>query len=164
MILIYRPYDVGDFIETGSVKGNVKSMNLVSTTVLTIDHQTLIIPNNKIWGDVINNLTAQKVRRIDMTFGVSYDEDFAQVEQVLSEIVEAHPLTLAKPDCLVKVHELAEYSVIFIVRPWVKTVNYWPVYWDLTRAVIDRFDQEGINIPFPQRDVNLYKNNVKKLS
>ena len=164
MILIYRPYDVGDFIETGSVKGNVKSMNLVSTTVLTIDHQTLIIPNNKIWGDVINNLTAQKVRRIDMTFGVSYDENFAQVEQVLSEIVEAHPLTLAKPDCLVKVHELAEYSVIFIVRPWVKTVNYWPVYWDLTRAVIDRFDQEGINIPFPQRDVNLYKNNDKKLS
>jgi small conductance mechanosensitive channel len=99
-----------------------------------------------------------------MTFGVSYDENFAQVEQVLSEIVEAHPLTLAKPDCLVKVHELAEYSVIFIVRPWVKTVNYWPVYWDLTRAVIDRFDQEGINIPFPQRDVNLYKNNDKKLS
>jgi small conductance mechanosensitive channel len=164
MILIYRPYDVGDFIETGSVKGNVKSMNLVSTTMLTIDHQTLIIPNNKIWGDVINNLTAQKVRRIDMTFGVSYDEDFAQVEKVLNDIVAAHPLTLTKPDCLVKVHELGEYSVNFIVRPWVKTENYWPVYWDLTRTVIDRFGEEEINIPFPQRDVNLYQNGDKRLS
>jgi small conductance mechanosensitive channel len=164
MILVYRPYDVGDFIETGAVKGNVKSMNLVSTTMLTIDHQTLIIPNNKIWGDVINNITAQKVRRVDMKFGVAYNQDIVKVEKILLDIVANHPLTLSDPPCLVKVHELGEYSIIFIVRPWVKTEDYWPVYWDLTRAVIDRFDQEGIKIPFPQRDVNLYQDTEKNLS
>ena len=164
MILVYRPYDVGDFIETGSVKGNVNSMNLVSTTILTIDHQTLIIPNNKIWGDVINNITAQKVRRVDMKFGVGYNQDIVKVEKILLDIVASHQSTLADPPCLVKVHELGEYSVIFIVRPWVKTEDYWPVYWDITRAVIDRFDQEGIKIPFPQRDVNLYQDTEKNLS
>jgi small conductance mechanosensitive channel len=163
MILVYRPYDVGDFIETGAVKGNVESMNLVSTTVLTIDHQTLIIPNNKIWGDVINNLTAQKMRRVDMTYAVGYDADLVQVENILMDIVENHPLTLPEPACLVKVHELGEYSVNFIVRPWVKTPDYWPVYWDLTRAIKDRFDQAGIKIPFPQSDVNLYQNSEKSL-
>ncbi|MFQ3323274.1 MAG: small conductance mechanosensitive channel [Pseudomonadales bacterium] len=163
MILVYRPYDVGDFIETGAVKGNVNSMNLVSTTVLTIDHQTLIIPNNKIWGDVINNITAQKVRRVDMTFGVGYNQDIVRIENILADIIENHPSTLSEPECLVKVHELGEYSVNFIVRPWVKTEDYWPVYWDITRAVIDRFDQEGIKIPFPQRDVNLYQNREKGL-
>jgi small conductance mechanosensitive channel len=164
MILVYRPYDVGDFIETGSVKGNVKSMNLVSTTMLTIDHQTLIIPNNKIWGDVINNITAQKLRRVDMKFGVGYNQDIVKVETVLLDIVANHQSTLADPPCLVKVHELGEYSIIFIVRPWVKTADYWPVYWDITRAVIDRFDQEGIKIPFPQRDVNLYQDTENNLS
>lgn len=164
MILVYRPYDVGDFIETGAVKGNVNSMNLVSTTILTIDHQTLIIPNNKIWGDVINNITAQKVRRVDMKFGVGYNQDIVRIENILLDIVANHPLTLSDPACLVKVHELGEYSINFIVRPWVKTEDYWPVYWDITRAVIDRFDQEGIKIPFPQRDVNLYQDTEKSLS
>ena len=164
MILVYRPYDVGDFIETGSVQGNVKSMNLVSTTMLTIDHQTLIIPNNKIWGDVINNITAQKLRRVDMKFGVGYNQDIVKVEKVLLDIVANHQSTLADPPCLVKVHELGEYSIIFVVRPWVKTADYWPVYWDITRAVIDRFDQEGIKIPFPQRDINLYQDTENNLS
>ncbi|MFT4633162.1 MAG: small conductance mechanosensitive channel [Candidatus Pseudothioglobus sp.] len=161
MILVYQPYDVGDFIETGAVKGNVESMNLVSTTVLTVDHQTLIIPNNKIWGDVINNLTAQKVRRVDMTYAVGYDADLARVEVIILDIVKHHPLTLPEPECLVKVHELGEYSVKFIVRPWVKTPDYWPVYWDLTRSIKDRFDQEGIKFPFPQSDINLYQNGNK---
>lgn len=160
MILIYRPFDVGDMIETGSVKGNVRSMNLVSTTILTIDHQTLVIPNNKIWGDVINNLTAQKLRRVDMLFGVGYSENTARVDTILNDILDQHPLVLDKPERLVKLHTLGESSVDFIVRPWVKTDDYWDVYWDITRAVKDRFDEEGISIPFPQRDVHLYKHSI----
>lgn len=161
MILIYRPFDVGDMIETGSVKGNVNSMNLVSTTILTIDHQTLVIPNNKIWGDVINNLTAQKLRRVDMLFGVAYSENSAQVEKILNDILDQHPLVLDKPERLVKLHNLGESSVDFIVRPWVETEHYWDVYWDVTRAVKDRFDETGISIPFPQRDVHLYQHGAK---
>lgn len=160
MILIYRPFDVGDMIKTGSVKGNVRSMNLVSTTVLTIDHQTLVIPNNKIWGDVINNLTAQKLRRVDMLFGVGYAENTARVDAILNDILDQHPLVLDKPERLVKLHALGESSVDFIVRPWVKTDDYWDVYWDITRSVKDRFDEEGISIPFPQRDVHLYQHNA----
>lgn len=160
MILIYRPYDVGDMIKTGSVTGNVRSMNLVSTTVLTIDHQTLVIPNNKIWGDVINNLTAQKLRRVDMLFGVGYAENTARVDAILNDILDQHPLVLDKPERLVKLHALGESSVDFIVRPWVKTDDYWEVYWDITRSVKDRFDEEGISIPFPQRDVHLYQHNA----
>lgn len=160
MILIYRPFDVGDMIKTGSVTGNVRSMNLVTTTVLTIDHQTLVIPNNKIWGDVINNLTAQTLRRVDMLFGVGYSENTARVDAVLNDILDQHPLVLDKPERLVKLHTLGESSVDFIVRPWVKTDDYWDVYWDITRAVKDRFDEEGISIPFPQRDVHLYKHSM----
>lgn len=160
MILIYRPFDVGDMIKTGTVTGNVRSMNLVTTTILTIDHQTLVIPNNKIWGDVINNLTAQKLRRVDMLFGVAYSENSARVEAILNNILDQHPLVLDKPERMVKLHALGESSVDFIVRPWVKTDDYWDVYWDITRAVKDRFDEEGISIPFPQRDVHLYKHSV----
>tara|TARA_B100000809_G_C15136740_1_gene530954 strand:+ start:2205 stop:3908 length:1704 start_codon:yes stop_codon:yes gene_type:complete len=157
MILIYRPFDVGDMIKTGSATGNVRSMNLVSTTVLTIDHQTLVIPNNKIWGDVINNLTAQKLRRVDMNFSVSYSENTARVDAILNDILDQHPLVLNKPEGLVKLHTLGDSSVDFIVRPWVNTGDYWNVYWDITRAVKDRFDEENIRIPFPQRDVHLYQ-------
>ena len=160
MILIHRPFDVDDMIKTGSVTGNVRSMNLVSTTVLTIDHQTLVIPNNKIWGDVINNLTAQKLRRVDMIFKVSYSENTARVDAILNDILNQHSLVLNNPEALVKLHDLGDSSVDFIVRPWVNTVDYWTVYWDITRAVKDRFDEEGISIPFPQRDVHLYQHSA----
>jgi len=157
MILVYRPFDVGDMVEVGGVSGSVKSMSLVSTTILTIDHQTLVVPNNKIWGDVINNLTAQKIRRVDMTFGVGYSENIARVEAVFVDILAQHPLILSSPEPLIKVHALSASSVDFIVRPWVKTINYWDVYWDVTRTVKERFDEEGISIPFPQRDLHIHQ-------
>lgn len=157
MILIYRPYDVGDMVEVaGGVLGKVKSMNLVSTTILTIDNQTLVIPNSKIWGDVIKNVTAQKLRRVDLIFGIGYADDITKTEAVLAEILLAHPQVLKQPEPMVKLHTLNESSVDFVVRPWVKTDDYWDVYWDLTRQVKMRFDQEGISIPFPQRDVHIY--------
>ena len=157
MILLYRPYDVGDLIEIVGAFGKVKDMNLVSTTILTLDHQTLVVPNSKIWGDVIKNVTAQRERRVDMVFGIGYADDIPHAERVLREILEAHDKVLDDPEPMVKLHNLGDSSVDFIVRPWVKTDDYWDVYWDITREVKMRFDAEGISIPFPQRDVHLFQ-------
>ncbi|GAB3278262.1 mechanosensitive ion channel family protein [Parahaliea aestuarii] len=156
MILLYRPYDVDDFIEVSGASGVVKKMTLVSTTIATFDNQILVVPNNKIWGDVIKNVTAQRVRRVDLVFGVSYSDDIEKTEQVLQDVVASHDKILRSPEPVIKVHTLGDSSVNFIVRPWVRTEDYWDVYWDLTRAVKMRFDIEGISIPFPQRDVHFY--------
>ncbi|MEH6590643.1 MAG: mechanosensitive ion channel family protein [Halioglobus sp.] len=157
MILIYRPYDVDDFVEVTGASGLVKNMSLVSTTITTFDNQTLVVPNSKIWGDVIKNVTAQKVRRVDLEFGIGYQDDIIKAEIVLADVLDAHELVLKTPAPLIKVHSLGESSVNLIVRPWTKTENYWNVYWDLTREVKLRFDKEGISIPFPQRDVHLFR-------
>jgi small conductance mechanosensitive channel len=156
MILIYRPYDVDDFVEVTGASGLVKKMNLVSTTITTFDNQTLVVPNSKIWGDVIKNVTAQKLRRVDLEFCIGYSDDIEKAERVLEDIVSQHDMVLKKPETMIKLHTLADSSVNFVVRPWVKTEDYWDVYWDLTREVKLRFDREGISIPFPQRDVHLY--------
>jgi small conductance mechanosensitive channel len=159
MILMYRPYDVGDLIEAAGVSGRVNQMSLVNTTILTLDNQTIIIPNNKIWGDVIRNVTAQTMRRVDLIFGISYSDDIPKTERVLQEILDSHDKVLADPEPMVRLHELGDSSVNFVVRPWVAVDDYWDVYWDLTRAVKIRFDEEGISIPFPQRDVHIYNQN-----
>lgn len=130
-------------------------MSLVNTTFMTLDNQKLVVPNNQIWGSVITNVTAQTTRRIDMVFGISYQDDIEKAERILCEILEAHPDILADPEPRVRVHELGESSVNFIVRPWVKTGDYWETYWQLTKTVKLRFDEEGISIPFPQRDVHV---------
>jgi small conductance mechanosensitive channel len=157
MILIYRPYDVGDLIEVVGVFGKVSAMSMVSTTILTLDHQTLVIPNGKIWGDVIKNVTAQKVRRVDMVFGVSYSDDIPKTERLLEAILAENPLVLDDPEPMVRLHTLNDSSVDFVVRPWCKTSDYWNVYWAVTREVKMCFDREGVSIPFPQRDVHLYE-------
>ena len=156
MILIYRPFDVDDFVEVTGASGLVKKMNLVSTTIVTFDNQTLVVPNSKIWGDVIKNVTAQTERRVDLEFGIGYDDDVEHAERVLIDIVTAHEKILDQPEPLIKLHTLGDSSVNFIVRPWTKTEDYWAVYWDLMREVKLRFDREGISIPYPQTDVHLY--------
>jgi small conductance mechanosensitive channel len=156
MILIYKPFDVGDLVEVGGVFGTVSQMSLVNTTVLTIDNQTLVVPNNSIWQNVIKNVTAQETRRIDMTFGIGYSDDILKAEKILEEILETHESVLDDPEPMVRLHELGDSSVNFVVRPWVKTDDYWPVYWDITRAVKLAFDAQGVTIPFPQRDVHVY--------
>jgi small conductance mechanosensitive channel len=155
MILIYRPYDVDDFVEVSGASGLVKKMNLVSTTITTFDNQTLVVPNSRIWGDVIKNVTAQKLRRVDLEFGVGYGDDIEHTERVLRDIIDSHDLILSEPAALIKLHTLGESSVNFIVRPWAKTEDYWNVYWDIMREVKMRFDREGISIPFPQRDIHV---------
>jgi small conductance mechanosensitive channel len=156
MILFYRPFDVGDVVEAGGVFGKVSHMSLVNTTILTFDNQTLIIPNSKIWGDVIKNLNSQTVRRVDMMFGIGYGDDVPRAEKVLDEIVQTCGKVLDDPEPVIRLHELGESSVNFVVRPWVRTEDYWDVYWHVTREVKMRFDAEGITIPFPQRDVHFY--------
>jgi small conductance mechanosensitive channel len=156
MILVYRPYDVGDFVNVSGISGQVKEMNLVSTTILTIDHQRMVIPNSKIWGDIITNVTAESLRRVDMVFGISYSDSIEKTETVLHKMMNDHPLILDDPKPLIKVHTLNTSSVDFIVRPWVNTKDYWDVYWDITRQIKEEFDLAGISIPFPQQDVHLY--------
>ena len=160
MILVYRPFDVGDAIEAGGVIGSVKQMNLVSTMIMTFDNQLLIVPNNKIWGDVIRNITHQKTRRIDMTFGIGYSDDISKAERVLTEVVTGHEKVLEDPAPVIRLHELGDSSINFVVRPWSATDDYWDVYWDVTREVKYRFDAEGISIPFPQRDVHIYREDL----
>jgi small conductance mechanosensitive channel len=155
MILLYRPFDVGDIVNASGVQGKVSHMSLVNTTFLTLDNQRMVVPNNLIWGAVITNVTAQQVRRIDLMFGISYDDDIVKAEKVLQQIVDDHELVLDEPETAIKLHELADSSVNIIVRPWVKTEDYWDTYWDLMRSVKLRFDEEGISIPFPQRDVHV---------
>jgi len=157
MILLYRPFDVGDVVDAGGVSGKVSHMSLVSTTFMTFDNQKLVVPNNSIWGAVITNVTAQRTRRVDLVFGISYGDDIDKAEKVLREVVDAHDAVLAEPEPTIRLHELGDSSVNFIVRPWVMTDDYWDTYWDLTKAVKQRFDKEGISIPFPQRDVHVYE-------
>lgn len=156
MLLIYRPFDVGDFVFAGGVDGKVSHMSLVNTTIKTFDNQIIIIPNGKIWGDVIKNVTHERLRRVDMVFGIGYGDDLLKAERVLTEIVTSHPSVLRTPEPNIRVHTLNTSSVDFIVRPWVKTDDYWDVYWDVTKEVKLRFDKEGISIPFPQQDVHLH--------
>jgi len=157
MIMIYRPFDVNDVVEVAGISGKVVSLNLVTTTITTFDNKHMVVPNNDIWGNIITNATVSKVRRVDMVFGLAYQDDIHHALQLLEDIVASHPLTLKNPAPVIQLHELADSSVNFICRPWVRTPDYWTVYWDVTRSVKERFDAEGLTIPFPQRDVHVYQ-------
>lgn len=159
MILFFKPFDVGDVIEAGGVAGSVISMNLVSTSIKTFDNKKMVVPNNKIWNDVITNATGVETRRIDMEFGIGYADDIDKAHAIIEEIVTSHPKVLEDPAPVVRVHTLGDSSVNFICRPWSRTTDYWTVYWDVTETVKKRFDAEGVGIPFPQRDVHLYLEN-----
>ena len=156
LILLFRPFDVGDLVEIGGIQGRVKSVNLLSVQIFTPDNQMVIVPNNNVWGSSITNVTGSDTRRVDLIFGISYDDDIEQAQGIMEDIVRHHPLVLKDPEPVIAVHELADSSVNFICRPWVKTEDYWTVYWDLTRAVKQRFDAEGVSIPYPQQDVHHY--------
>ncbi|MDA0373964.1 MAG: mechanosensitive ion channel family protein [Planctomycetota bacterium] len=157
MILIYRPYDIGDVVTAAGITGKVDSMTLVSTTIKTGDNQSIVVPNGSIWGGVITNITANPTRRIDMTFGIGYRDDIGRAKQILQELCAQHELVLGDPAPVIEVSALGASSVDLICRPWAKTGDYWTVFWDLTRQVKERFDREGISIPFPQQDVHIYR-------
>lgn len=155
MIMINRPFDEGDYVTVAGVGGTVKSVSVVSTTVTTPDNQVIVIPNSKVWGDIITNVTASMTRRVDLVFGISYDDSIEAAQKVLEDTVKAHPLVLSDPEPVIRVNELADSSVNFIVRPWARREDYWTVYWDLMRQVKMNFDAAGISIPFPQSDLHV---------
>ncbi|MEM8883096.1 MAG: mechanosensitive ion channel family protein [Planctomycetota bacterium] len=157
MILLYRPYDIGDVVSAGGTTGKVEAMTLVSTTFCTPDNQVVVVPNNAIWGSTITNVTARDTRRCDLTIGVGYGDDLDKSEKVLREVVTAHPKVLENPEPMIKIANLGDSSVDFTVRPWCKTSDYWDVFFDLNKQIKQRLDQEGIEIPFPQRDVHLHQ-------
>ena len=156
MIMINRPFDEGDLVDLSGVKGIVKSVNIVATTIVTLDNEVIVVPNRQVFGNVITNVTASDTRRVDLTFGIGYGDDIPHAISVLKEAVEAHPLVLKTPEPLIVVKELGDSSVNFLCAPWTKTENYLTVYWDLMADVKQRFDAAGISIPFPQRDVHLH--------
>lgn len=157
LILIYRPFDVGDIIEIDGSIGTVDSMTLLTTAIKSFDNQHLIIPNNNVWGSTIVNVTGSKTRRVDLIFSIGYSDDMAKAEKIMHEVVAQHKLILKLPEPTIKVNELAESSVNFICRPWVKTSDYLSVYWDITRQVKEEFDKQGVSIPFPQRDIHIHQ-------
>jgi len=155
MILVYQPFDVGDVIEAAGVTGQVKQMSLVSTTVLTFDHERLIVPNRQVWSGVIRNKTSEPRRRVDLTFEIGRRDQVARAERIFTDIMDQHPLVLDDPPPEIRVNDLNEASVNFLVRPWVNTPDYWTVYWEITRLITDRFAVEGIAVPAPRREVHL---------
>ncbi|MDA9667129.1 mechanosensitive ion channel family protein, partial [Luminiphilus sp.] len=155
MILAYRPFDTGDFISAADVEGEVRKMNLVNTTIVTVDNRVLIIPNSKIWGGVIMNFTGQHLRRTDVIYGVSYSEDLDHVQRVLEELIAADERFLTTPPAIVRVKHFGDSSIDFMVRAYVRTEQFWETLWALNKSVKQRFDAEGISIPFPQRDVHM---------
>jgi small conductance mechanosensitive channel len=156
LVMMFRPFDVGDAVEVAGIAGKIETVNLLSTHLTTFDNKAVIIPNNEVWGGVITNMTATGQRRADMVFGIGYDDDIDKAQRILEDIVQNHKLVLKDPEPVIRMNELGESSVNFIVRPWAKTEDLWTVYWDITREVKQRFDKEGISIPFPQRDVHVY--------
>jgi len=155
MIMINRPFDEGDYVTVAGVGGTVKKVSVVSTTVTTPDNQVIVIPNSKVWGDVITNVTASDTRRVDLVFGIGYDDSIEDAQAVLEEVVAAHPAVLRDPAPVIRVNALGDSSVDFVVRPWVKAADYWDVHWDLTRQVKEAFDARGITIPFPQTEMRI---------
>ena len=157
MILIFKQFKAGDFIEAAGVLGVVETLNVFSTQLKTGDNRTVYVPNGKLIGDNITNYSTKPTRRIDMVIGVSYDADLSHVKKVLEDILAKESRILKDPAPTIGVLELADNSVNFAFRPWVNAADYWGVHFDLHAAVKTRFDEEGIGIPYPQRDVHLYQ-------
>ncbi len=155
MLVLFRPFKVGDFIEAAGTAGVVESIQLFTTQMKTGDNKTIIIPNSQITSGIITNYSAKDTRRVDLVFGVGYDADLETVKRAIHEVVAADSRILDDPAVTVGIVELADNSVNFVVRPWVKSGDYWDVYFGLNEAMKNRFDAEGISIPFPQRDVHI---------
>jgi len=163
LMIIFRPFRVGDYVEGGGTAGIVEEIQIFTTKLRTPDNKSIIIPNSKITGDNIVNYSAKDSRRMDMIVGVSYDDDYDQVKEVLQDIIAKDGRILEEPAPTIGIVEFGDNSVNFAFRPWVKTAEYWDVYFALTEAIKKRFDEEGITIPYPQRDVHLFEHKEEVL-
>lgn len=157
LIVLFRPYRVGNYIEGAGISGTVEQVQILTTILITPDNKEIIVPNSQIMNSIITNYSANDTRRVDMVVGVSYDDDLDKVRGTIEDLVAADDRILDEPACTIAVSTLAESSVNFVVRPWVKSADYWGVKFEMTEAIKKRFDKEGISFPFPQQDVHLYK-------
>ena len=162
MLIMFRPFSVGDFINTGGVTGNVVNIALFNTTLHTPDNQKVIVPNSAITSNVITNVTANDTRRVDLVIGIGYDDDIKKAKEVLNRVIQEEERVLDTPEATIAVSELADSSVNFVVRPWTKTDDYWGVYFGLTEKIKIAFDKEGISIPYPQQDVHMFNQPVEE--
>ncbi|NOX68046.1 MAG: mechanosensitive ion channel [Gammaproteobacteria bacterium] len=157
LIVMFRPYRVGDFVEAAGIAGTVVQVQILTTILKTGDNKQIVVPNGQIMGSIITNYSANATRRVDLTVGVGYDDDIDKVRSTLQDLIDADERILKDPSSLIAVSELADSSVNFTVRIWVNSADYWGVYFGLTEAIKKRFDAEGISFPYPQQDVHLIK-------
>ncbi|HSN70195.1 MAG TPA: mechanosensitive ion channel domain-containing protein [Steroidobacteraceae bacterium] len=156
LMLIFRPFKAGDYVECAGTAGIVEDVQIFSTRLRTPDNRLVIVPNGAVYGDTITNYSALDRRRVDLVYGVSYADDIDNVKQVIADVLARDQRILKDPAPTIGLVELADSSVNFAVRPWVATADYWPVVFDLNETIKKRFDAEGISIPFPQRDVHVH--------
>lgn len=157
LLIVYRPFKTSDYVEIGGASGTVEEISIFNTVLRTSDNRVIVVPNGSIIsGNIVNN-SVKSTRRIDMVFGIGYDDDLRKAKEILLGLLKQDDRILDDPAPLVRVSELADSSVNFVVRPWVKSSDYWEVYWDLTEKVKLTFEAEGISIPFPQHDVHLHR-------
>jgi small conductance mechanosensitive channel len=158
LMIIFRPFRVGDYILGAGTEGIVEEIQLFVTILNSLDNQVIIVPNGVLASGNITNLSGKPERRVDLVIAVSYKENLARVKQIIQEVLDQEPLVLKHPEATIGVLELASIGVNLAVRPWVKTEDYWTVYFNLHEAIKNRFDEEDIQIPFLQRDVYLSQN------
>jgi small-conductance mechanosensitive channel len=158
MIAITKPFKKDDYVDIAGLSGSIASVGISITTLITVDNKRVIVPNSKVWGAPIINYTALKTRRVDMSVGISYSDDINKAITVAMNLLKNHKDVLKNPAPMVAVDELADSSVNLIIRPWVKTEDYWTTKWEITHKIKESFDKEGISIPFPQTDVHLFQN------
>ena len=156
MLLVFRPFRVGDLVETAGATGRVVEIGIFTTELDTMDNVRVVIPNSEAFGGVIKNYDGNPTRRIDLVMGVGYDDDLQVAQKTIMDTVTSCPGVLADPAPVVAIHELADSSVNFVVRPWCATEDYWDVRWEVTGRVKHALEAAGCSIPFPQRDVHLY--------
>lgn len=157
MLILFRPFKTGDFVEAGGVSGVVEDIQVFATVLRTGDNKEIIVPNGAITSGSITNYSAKPTRRVDMVFGIGYDDDIKQAKQILHDVIAADERILADPEPTIAVSELADSSVNFVVRPWVNSADYWGVMFDITENVKIEFDKQGVSIPFPQTDVHVHQ-------
>lgn len=159
MLLLLRPFNIGDVVDIGNTSGVVDEIGLFVTEMHTFDNVAITMPNSKVWGNEIKNYSQNDIRRVDMEYGIAYDDDVDKAMRIVQEVLNADDRVLSEPEPLIAVSNLGDSAVSLRVRPWTQTENVWPLRYDLTKRIKERFDEEDITFPFPQRDVHLFQEN-----
>lgn len=159
MLLLLRPFNVGDAVEIAGTAGVVDEIGLFVTDLHTFDNIAVTMPNSEIWGNEIKNYTRNPTRRVDFEFGIAYDDDMDKAMRIIHEVLDSDDRVLDEPEPLIAVNNLGDNAVTILARPWTNTDNVWPVRFDITKRIKERFDEEDVSFPFPQRDVHLFREN-----